>query len=76
MNILISAKWSGGDSAHFLFELFFWKKIYFLDPLDPFLDTSDDAKIHPKHPQHFLGKSFFRPPNLPGTCPKSVPKSI
>ena len=48
----------------------------FFDFFDPFLDPRDDAKTSPKHPQNFLEKLNFRPPelfwNMSGRCQKSV----
>ena len=35
------------------------KKVVFLDPLDPFLDTSDDVETHREASQTILEKIFF-----------------
>ena len=59
MNFLTVAKCSGGDSGHFLSKLFFLKKSCFLDPLDPFLDTSDDVETHREASQTILEKKHF-----------------
>ena len=54
-----------------------WNKTRLFDFSDPFLDTGDDAKTCPKHPQLFLEQhNFMLDPgllwNMSGTCPKSV----
>ena len=57
-------------------SMFFFLTFYLILFFDPFLDPGDDAKTSPKHPQNFLEKLHFRPPelfwNMSGTCPKSV----
>ena len=52
------------------------EKTYFLDPLDPFLDTSDDAKTQPKHANNFSEKNIFSTPKLVRNMSKKYLKSV
>ncbi len=54
-------KYSGGNSASFSTSIFFLKNMFFPDPLNLLLGTSDDSKWHPKGPRTILGKNVFWP---------------